>query len=56
MAAADVDAPPTDRVAPPPLVVAYDSVTGVPAEFNEFLPTNCDEYKRCVCGVCAWVE
>jgi hypothetical protein len=31
---------------PPPLAVEYDAVTGIPAEFNEYLPSNCDEYKR----------
>ena len=29
-----------------PLVVQYDPVTGVPSEFNEYLPKDCDEYKR----------
>ena len=31
---------------PPPLAVEYDPITGIPAEFNEYLPSNCDEYKR----------
>jgi len=31
---------------PPPLEVAYCPVTGVPAEFNDFLPKDTDEYKR----------
>ncbi|WIA31051.1 hypothetical protein OEZ86_001081 [Tetradesmus obliquus] len=31
---------------PTPVIVEYDPVTGVPAEFNEFLPKDCDEYKR----------
>ncbi|KAL4853089.1 Translation machinery-associated protein 22 [Chlorella vulgaris] len=29
-----------------PLTVEYDPVTGVPAEFNECLPKDCEEYKR----------
>jgi density-regulated protein DRP1 len=29
-----------------PLVVVYDAVTGVPSEYNEFLPKDCDEYKK----------
>ncbi|KAK9836034.1 hypothetical protein WJX81_007823 [Elliptochloris bilobata] len=29
-----------------PLVVQYDAITGVPSEFNEFLPKDCEEYKR----------
>lgn len=29
-----------------PRVVEYDPVTGVPAEFNEFLPPECLEYKK----------
>lgn len=31
---------------PEPRVVEYDPVTGVPAEFNEFLPPDSAEYKR----------
>lgn len=31
---------------PAPLVVEYDPITGVPSEFNEFLPKDCEEYKR----------
>jgi hypothetical protein len=31
---------------PTPVIVEYDPVTGVPAEFNEFLPKDCEEYKR----------
>ena len=31
---------------PPPLEVAYCLVTGIPAEFNDFLPKDTDEYKR----------
>ena len=47
MASADVDAPPAERPPPPPpLDVDYDAVTGVPAEFNEFLPPSSDEYKK----------
>jgi density-regulated protein len=42
---ASADAPPA-REAPPPVVVTYDPLTGIPAEFNEYLPTNCDEFKR----------
>mmetsp|Transcript_30413 Transcript_30413/g.72355 ORF Transcript_30413/g.72355 Transcript_30413/m.72355 type:complete len:181 (+) Transcript_30413:92-634(+) len=29
-----------------PLSVEYDPVTGVPPEFNEFLPPDCPEYKK----------
>lgn len=29
-----------------PLVVVYDTVTGVPSEYNEFLPKDCEEYKK----------
>jgi len=31
---------------PEPRVVEYDAVTGVPSEFNQFLPPDCLEYKR----------
>ena len=31
---------------PAPQVVEYDRITGVPAEFNEFLPKDCEEYKK----------
>eukprot|EP00891_Asterochloris_glomerata_P002264 jgi/Astpho2/2264/fgenesh1_pg.00040_%23_84_t len=31
---------------PAPLTVDYDPITGIPAEFNEYLPQNCDEYKK----------
>jgi density-regulated protein len=31
---------------PAPKVVAYDPITGIPSEFNEFLPPNSEEYKR----------
>ncbi|KAG1668815.1 hypothetical protein FOA52_004909 [Chlamydomonas sp. UWO 241] len=40
------DEEPSTRPTPPPCVVEYDAVTGVPAEFNEFLPKDSDEYKR----------
>ena len=30
----------------PPKVVEYDPITGVPSEFNEFLPKDSEEYKR----------
>ncbi|GMH41430.1 hypothetical protein BSKO_09340 [Bryopsis sp. KO-2023] len=33
-------------VLPEPVVVEYDPVTGVPSEFNEYLPPECFEYKR----------
>lgn len=33
---------------PAPSVVEYDPVTGVPSEFNEFLPPECIEYKKWV--------
>lgn len=42
-------ADPAEAVAverPPPLAVEYDPITGIPAEFNEYLPSNCEEYKR----------
>jgi density-regulated protein DRP1 len=29
-----------------PVIVEYDPTTGVPAEFNEYLPKDSDEYKR----------
>ncbi|KAK9836077.1 hypothetical protein WJX84_000504 [Apatococcus fuscideae] len=29
-----------------PLKVTYDPITGVPAEFNEYLPKDCDEHKK----------
>ncbi|KAK9829014.1 hypothetical protein WJX72_003411 [[Myrmecia] bisecta] len=29
-----------------PIHVTYDPITGVPSEFNEFLPKDCDEYKK----------
>ena len=32
---------------PPPVEVAYDPLTGIPAEYNEYLPNNCEEFKRC---------
>lgn len=31
---------------PAPVIVEYDPITGVPAEFNEFLPADSVEYKR----------
>lgn len=31
---------------PAPVVVEYDPITGVPAEFNEFLPPDSSEYKK----------
>lgn len=46
MAAAEVaaEAPPT---APPaPVVVQYHPLTGVPSEFNEYLPPDTAEFKR----------
>ncbi len=39
------DAGPSGPV-PEPRHVEYDPITGVPAEFNEFLPPDCMEYKR----------
>ena len=30
-----------------PVKVEYDPITGVPPEFNEFLPKDSEEYKRC---------
>eukprot|EP00879_Flechtneria_rotunda_P000989 GHRR01001123.1.p1 GENE.GHRR01001123.1~~GHRR01001123.1.p1 ORF type:complete len:183 (+),score=65.81 GHRR01001123.1:148-696(+) len=35
-----------DRPTPAPKVVEYDPITGVPAEYNEYLPKDSDEYKR----------
>jgi hypothetical protein len=32
--------------ATPPVVVQYDPLTGVPPEFNNFLPPECAEFKR----------
>ncbi len=29
-----------------PVIVQYDPVTGVPAEYNEFLPKDSEEYKK----------
>jgi hypothetical protein len=29
-----------------PVIVAYDPITGVPSEYNENLPPECNEYKR----------
>ncbi|KAG2494990.1 hypothetical protein HYH03_006923 [Edaphochlamys debaryana] len=29
-----------------PRLVEYDPITGVPSEFNEFLPPDCPEYKK----------
>jgi len=29
-----------------PIVVEYDAVTGVPSEYNEFLPKDSEEYKK----------
>jgi density-regulated protein DRP1 len=29
-----------------PRTVEYDPVTGIPSEFNDFLPKDCDEYKK----------
>jgi hypothetical protein len=46
MATAVDAAPAAERAPPPPLAVVYDPLTGVPAEFNEYLPQNSDEYKR----------
>jgi len=34
-----------------PQVVQYDTVTGVPSEFNQYLPKDCEEYKRWVAGL-----
>jgi translation initiation factor 1 (eIF-1/SUI1) len=31
---------------PAPLTVAYDPITGVPAEYNEYLPADSAEYKK----------
>lgn len=29
-----------------PLKVVYDPITGVPSEYNEYLPKDCEEYKK----------
>jgi density-regulated protein DRP1 len=34
------------KTPPPPLIVEYDPITGVPPEFNEFLPPDSVEYKK----------
>jgi len=34
-----------------PQVVQYDTVTGVPSEFNQYLPKDCEEYKRWAAGL-----
>ncbi|KAG2434404.1 hypothetical protein HYH02_012416 [Chlamydomonas schloesseri] len=39
-------APAPVREPVPPRVVEYDPITGVPAEFNEYLPKDCEEYKK----------
>ena len=41
---------------PEPVVVEYDPITGVPSEFNEFLPQDCPEYKKWKAAVDAGVE
>ena len=48
MATAEADAPPAPPPLdpPPPVLVTYDPLTGIPPEYNEFLPTNCEEFKR----------
>lgn len=35
-----------DGEVPAPIVVEYDAITGVPSEFNEYLPADTTEYKR----------
>lgn len=35
-----------DVEAPAPVVVQYDPLTGVPSEFNEYLPPDTAEYKK----------
>ncbi|EFJ47123.1 hypothetical protein VOLCADRAFT_105191 [Volvox carteri f. nagariensis] len=42
------DVPSTSGTPTPvaPRVVEYDPITGVPSEFNEFLPPDCPEYKK----------
>ena len=44
-----------DEVTLAPQAVQYDPFTGVPAEFNEYLPKDCEEYKRCamLIGTCS---
>eukprot|EP01026_Neomeris_dumetosa_P068655 TRINITY_DN67346_c0_g1_i4.p2 TRINITY_DN67346_c0_g1~~TRINITY_DN67346_c0_g1_i4.p2 ORF type:complete len:192 (-),score=39.16 TRINITY_DN67346_c0_g1_i4:207-782(-) len=38
---------PSDNIqVPEPKVVEYDPITGIPAEFNEFLPKDSIEYKK----------
>ena len=40
------DAETAGPIAPAPVVVEYDPITGVPAEFNEYLPPDSAEFKR----------
>eukprot|EP00884_Botryococcus_braunii_P003284 jgi/Botrbrau1/12957/Bobra.154_2s0017.1 len=35
-----------DASVPAPRMVPYDPITGIPSEFNEYLPPNSEEYKR----------
>ena len=35
-----------ERVPPPPLIVEYCPVTGLPPEYNDCLPKDSDEYKK----------
>lgn len=39
-----------------PLVVQYDPVTGVPSEFNEYLPKDSDEHKRYAGRLIYWLS
>lgn len=41
---------------PAPQVVEYDPVTGVPSEFNEYLPKDCEEFKRWKANAAAALE
>lgn len=29
-----------------PVKLVYDPITGVPSEYNQYLPKDCEEYKR----------
>lgn len=35
-----------DAVTLQPVKVSYDSITGIPTEYNDFLPKDSEEYKR----------
>ena len=39
-----------------PKKVQYDPITGVPSEYNEYLPKDSEEYKKCVAAPQTRVE